>query len=223
MRQGSAYRYALSKSYGFARAAGPFVYRYASHKVRRGGRAATPRYRYALGEVRGFARVTIPSTYRLVLDRVHPASTRSYRYFLDWMRGVIRVTIPLIYGYLLDRGRWCVRVLPPLVYPYFTVIVTALAALVPLFLVLYQSLLTAPLFESGPRLGFSAYRFVLGDDDFAGAFRTTLLLAAAIMLIAVPLGTTLAFLIVRTDVPGRLGNRVRRFAESQAVGTAAVL
>jgi iron(III) transport system permease protein len=45
---------------------------------------------------------------------------------------------------------------------------------------------------------------VLGDDDFESAFRTTLLLAAAIMLIAVPLGTALAFLIVRTDVPGRL-------------------
>jgi len=148
--------------------------------------------------------VTIPSTYGLVLNRVHPASIRSYRYFLDWMRGVIRVTIPLIYHYLLDRGRWCVRVLAPLAYPYFTVVVTALAALIPLSLVLYQSVLTVPPFESGPQLGFSAYRFVLGDDDFESAFRTTLLLAAAIMLIAVPLGTALAFLIVRTDVPGRL-------------------
>jgi hypothetical protein len=171
-----------------------------------GVRAATPTYRYALDEVRGFARVTIPAAYRFVLDRVRQgirASICGYRDFLDWMRGVVRVTIPLTYHYVLDRGRWSVRVLVPLAYPYFTIAIIALAALIPLSLVLYQSLLIAPFSESSPRLALSAYRFVFADNDFHIAFRTTLMLAAGIMLIAVPLGTAVAFVIVRTDIPGR--------------------
>jgi iron(III) transport system permease protein len=81
--------------------------------------------------------------------------------------------------------------------------VTALAVLAPLSLVLYQSFLTAPFFASGARLGLNAYRFVFADEDFAVAFGTTLLLGASMTLIAVPLGAVLAFLMVRTDVPGR--------------------
>jgi iron(III) transport system permease protein len=156
--------------------------------------------------VRGFARVTIPFAYRYVLGKVRRGarvSIRGYRCILDWMRRVVRVTIPLTYRYILDRVRWGVQVLVPLMYPYFIIAVTALAALVPLSLVLYQSLLTAPFFESSPRLGLSAYRFVFADEYFNIAFRTTLLLAAGMMLIAVPLGAALAFVIVRTDIPGR--------------------
>jgi iron(III) transport system permease protein len=79
-----------------------------------------------------------------------------------------------------------------------------LAVLAPLSLALYQSFLTAPFFASSARLGLDAYRFVFADEDFAFAFGTTLLLGAGMTLIAVPLGAVLAFLMVRTDVPGRL-------------------
>jgi len=48
-----------------------------------------------------------------------------------------------------------------------------------------------------------AYQLIFADNDFRVAFGTTLLLAAGMTLIAVPLGAALAFLIMRTDVPGR--------------------
>jgi iron(III) transport system permease protein len=89
-------------------------------------------------------------------------------------------------------------------YRYVIIGVTALAVLAPLSLVLYQSFLTAPFFASSAQLGLNAYRFVFADDNFAIAFGTTLLLGASMTLIAVPLGAVLAFLMVRTDVPGRL-------------------
>jgi len=41
------------------------------------------------------------------------------------------------------------------------------------------------------------------DDDFWAGLWTTLILAAGMTAIAVPLGAILAFLMVRTDVPGR--------------------
>jgi iron(III) transport system permease protein len=88
-------------------------------------------------------------------------------------------------------------------YRFAIIAVTALAALAPLSLVLYQSFLTAPLPAPGAQLGLEAYRSVFSDEDFAVAFGTTLLLGSCMTLIAVPLGSVLAFLTVRTDLPGR--------------------
>jgi iron(III) transport system permease protein len=82
------------------------------------------------------------------------------------------------------------------------VAMTALA-LVPLSVVVYQSFLNAPLTAAGAQLGLEAYRVVFGDEDFAVAVGTTLLLSSCMTLIAVPLGSVLAFLMVRTDLPGR--------------------
>jgi iron(III) transport system permease protein len=99
---------------------------------------------------------------------------------------------------------WGVRVTIPFTYYRFVIIaVTALAVLAPLSLVFYQSFLTAPFFAPSAQLSLNAYRFVFADEDFAVAFGTTLLLGASMTLIAVPLGAVLAFLMVRTDVPGR--------------------
>jgi iron(III) transport system permease protein len=81
--------------------------------------------------------------------------------------------------------------------------VTALAVLAPLSLVFYQSFLTAPFFQPSAALSLGAYEFVFADADFWNAFITTVLLAAGMTVIAVPLGAGLAFLMVRTDVPGR--------------------
>jgi iron(III) transport system permease protein len=77
--------------------------------------------------------------------------------------------------------------------------------LCPLCVVLYQSFLTLPISNSNARLGLAAYQLVFADNDFRVAFGTTLLLAASMTLIAVPLGAALAFLMMRTDVPGRRG------------------
>ncbi|HET9716927.1 MAG TPA: iron ABC transporter permease [Pseudolabrys sp.] len=81
--------------------------------------------------------------------------------------------------------------------------VTTVVVLAPLSLVAYQSFLTAPFFDRSAQIGLLAYSFVFADPDFWQAFRTTLIVAAGMAGIAVPLGALLAFLMVRTDVPGR--------------------
>ena len=102
-----------------------------------------------------------------------------------------------------ERG-WGNRVTIASRYHRFAVIaVTVLAALAPLSLMIYQSFLTEPVFTPGARFGLEAYRSVLADEDFAVAFGTTLLLGSCMVLIAVPLGSVLAFLMARTDLPGR--------------------
>ncbi len=79
--------------------------------------------------------------------------------------------------------------------------VTTVAA--PLSLVIYQSFLTAPFFDPSAKMGFLAYSFVFGDDDFWQAVWTTVAVAGGMAAIAVPLGALLAFVMVRTDVPGK--------------------
>ncbi len=73
----------------------------------------------------------------------------------------------------------------------------------PLGLILYQSFLSEAFFS--PTAGFSleAYRYVLADSGFHSAFGTSLLVSCGMTLIAVPLGSLLAFLLVRTDLPGK--------------------
>ncbi|MGB9107578.1 MAG: iron ABC transporter permease, partial [Telluria sp.] len=48
-----------------------------------------------------------------------------------------------------------------------------------------------------------AFRFIFDDSDFWLAFKNGMLLASGLAAIAVPLGGMLAFLMVRTDLPGR--------------------
>jgi iron(III) transport system permease protein len=91
-------------------------------------------------------------------------------------------------------------------FAYIRVVIiglTALAVLAPLSLVFYQSFLSAPFFQPAAQLTLSAYSFVFADPEFWTAFSTTVVLGAGMTAIAVPLGAVLAFLMVRTDVPGR--------------------
>ena len=83
------------------------------------------------------------------------------------------------------------------------ILVTALFVLSPILLVAYQSFLTAPFFDPKAEFSFWAYDFVFREDDFWRAFGTTALLAIGMTAIAVPLGALLAFLVARTDMPGR--------------------
>jgi iron(III) transport system permease protein len=73
----------------------------------------------------------------------------------------------------------------------------------PLGIILYQSFLDAPFFMPAARPALSAYRYVLWDGDFHRAFVTSLAIALGMAGISVPLGSLLAFLLVRTDLPGR--------------------
>src|SRR3979490_2462265 len=94
-------------------------------------------------------------------------------------------------------------IVPIVVYRFLVLGITALAVAMPLSLVVYQSFLTAPFFDPSAKMGFLAYSFVFGDDDFWQAFWTTIAIASGMAAIAVPLGALLAFIMVRTDVPGK--------------------
>ncbi len=80
---------------------------------------------------------------------------------------------------------------------------TTVVVLVPLGIVVYQAFLDAPFFQPNARLSLAAFRFVFADPDFHRAFWVTALVAAGMTAIAVPLGSALALLVVRTDLPGR--------------------
>ena len=80
---------------------------------------------------------------------------------------------------------------------------TALAVFLPLGLVFYQSFLNAPFFMPKKELGFGAFAFIFADPDFWSACVNSAAIATGMAFIAVPLGGVLAFMMVRTDLPGR--------------------
>ena len=84
-----------------------------------------------------------------------------------------------------------------------TILLTAAAVLAPLSLIFYQSLLSAPFFDAAKKIGLDAYGFIFSDPDFWSALANSLLIAAGMTLIAVPLGAVLAFVMERTDFPGK--------------------
>jgi iron(III) transport system permease protein len=84
-----------------------------------------------------------------------------------------------------------------------TIAITAAAVLAPLGLIAYQSLLSAPFFDARKTLGLDAYAFIFGDPDFWSAFFNSFVIATGMTLIAVPLGALLAFVMERTDMPGK--------------------
>ena len=84
------------------------------------------------------------------------------------------------------------------------VLATALLILSPVGLVIYQSFLSGPFFQPSSTFTTQAYEFVLfEEDDFREAFVNSAVIAAGMTAIAVPLGCVVAFLLVRTDLPGR--------------------
>jgi len=80
---------------------------------------------------------------------------------------------------------------------------TALAVLAPLLLILYQSLLNAPFFDASAQAGVGAFDFIFDDPDFWDAAKNSLIIAGGMVTVALPLGALLAFLMVRTDLPGQ--------------------
>jgi iron(III) transport system permease protein len=84
-----------------------------------------------------------------------------------------------------------------------TVVILTVVVLLPVGVVVYQSFLDEPFFVAAARLSLESYRFILAEPDFARAFLTSFLLAVGMTAIAVPFGGVLAFLVVRTDLPGK--------------------
>ena len=85
----------------------------------------------------------------------------------------------------------------------FEVIGVGLVVLGPLGLIIYQSFLSEAFFSPTAALSLGAYRYVLTDSGFHSAFGTSLLVSLGMTLISVPLGSLLACLVVRTDLPGK--------------------
>ncbi|AWH88728.1 ABC transporter permease [Limnobaculum parvum] len=83
------------------------------------------------------------------------------------------------------------------------VMLTALFIYGPLALIVTQSFLSAPFFVPDKTFSLDAYRFVFDDPDFYKALKNGFILAIGLVVIVIPLGSILAFLIVRSDLPGR--------------------
>jgi iron(III) transport system permease protein len=83
------------------------------------------------------------------------------------------------------------------------VAVTALVIFLPIGLIFWQSLLNAPFFNPAHRYGLDSYAFIFEDPDFWSAFANSIVIAAGMVLIALPLGAALAFLLTRTDLPAQ--------------------
>lgn len=83
------------------------------------------------------------------------------------------------------------------------VVMTALAIYVPLLFIVVQSFLSAPFFARTKSFSLEAFAFIFSDPDFYLALKSGFILAFGLVAIAIPLGGILAFLMVRTDLPGR--------------------
>ncbi|CAN0625876.1 iron(III) transport system permease protein [Burkholderia multivorans] len=86
---------------------------------------------------------------------------------------------------------------------WIVVAVLTVAVALPLGFILLQSLLSAPFFDANKTLGIDGFRFVFGDPDFRSAVTNSFIIAGGMLFISIPLGSILAFLMVRTDLPGR--------------------
>ena len=83
------------------------------------------------------------------------------------------------------------------------VLITALAIYTPLAFIVIQSFLSAPFFSPAKEWSVDAFEFIFTDPDFYSALKSGFILAFGLVIIAVPLGGILAFLMIRTDLPGR--------------------
>lgn len=81
--------------------------------------------------------------------------------------------------------------------------ILGIVVLAPVLLIIYQSFLSGPFFDLTSTIGFDAFDFIFSDPDFYAAFGTTIIFALGVVVIAVPLGAGMAFLLTRTDLIGR--------------------
>ncbi|WP_175942071.1 ABC transporter permease [Burkholderia pyrrocinia] len=86
---------------------------------------------------------------------------------------------------------------------WIVVAVLTVAVALPLGFILFQSLLSAPFFDVNKTLGIEGFRFIFSDPDFWSAVKNSFIIAGGMLFISIPLGGILAFLMVRTDLPGR--------------------
>ncbi|SAL57717.1 ABC transporter permease [Caballeronia telluris] len=86
---------------------------------------------------------------------------------------------------------------------WIVIAVLTVAVLLPLSFIVFQSLLNAPFFDVNKTLGIAGFKFIFEDPDFWSAVKNSFIIAGGMLFISIPLGGILAFLMVRTDLPGR--------------------
>lgn len=86
---------------------------------------------------------------------------------------------------------------------WIVVAVLAVAVALPLGFIVFQSLLSTPFFDANRTFGIDGYRFIFSDPDFWSALWNSFYIAGGMLFISVPIGGVLAFLMVRTDLPGK--------------------
>src|SRR5260370_36094914 len=80
---------------------------------------------------------------------------------------------------------------------------TAALVVVPLLPLVYASVRSRPLYESGGSFTLQGYRTLLSDPAFWTAVRNTVEFAGTVTVISITVGGALAVLCERTDLPGR--------------------
>jgi iron(III) transport system permease protein len=88
-------------------------------------------------------------------------------------------------------------------FRWIVIAVLTAAVLLPLSFIVIQSFLNAPFFDANRTFGIAGYRFIFEDPDFWAALKNSFIIAGGMLFISIPLGGILAFLMVRTDLPGR--------------------
>jgi iron(III) transport system permease protein len=97
------------------------------------------------------------------------------------------------------------------VFRWSVIAALAVAVMTPVGLIVYQSLLDGPFFNTESQASLSAFQYVFNDPSFWDALKTTGILSFGALFIAVPLGALLAFILTRTDL------KFRRFVESMVL------
>src|SRR3984893_1894749 len=88
-------------------------------------------------------------------------------------------------------------------FRWSVIVVLTVVVLMPLSFIVFQSLLNTPFFDANRAFGTGAFQFIFDDPDFWLALKNSLTMAGVMLFIVIPLGAVLAFLMVRTDLPGR--------------------
>lgn len=86
---------------------------------------------------------------------------------------------------------------------WLVIAVLVIAVALPLGFIVFQSLLNAPFFDAKRTFGIAGFEFIFSDPDFWSAMKNSFTIAGGMLFISIPLGAALAFLMARTDLPGR--------------------
>ncbi len=105
-----------------------------------------------------------------------------------------------------DRGRWTAERWPIQTWLPLAGVATGVALIAgPFLATAIRALLVWPdaPAAAGPHLSLDNFRHLFGDSHFAGAAANTLIAGVCTTVLSLLLGFTLAFLVSRTDMPGR--------------------